>query len=87
MPNDKCIFNGALVRADQQRERERERRQGRLSLTNNFLGGMAAAAESLAKRQDEHKRGTPPQSDSTGECPQARMRQLGVEQGSREGRE
>lgn len=40
---------------------------------------MAAAAESLAKRQDEHKRGTPPQSDSTGECPQARMRQLGVE--------
>lgn len=24
MPNDKCIFNGALVRADPERERERE---------------------------------------------------------------
>lgn len=25
MPNDKCIFNGALVRAGQQRDRERKR--------------------------------------------------------------
>lgn len=48
---------------------------------------MAAAAESLAKRQDEHKRGTPPESDSTGECPQARMRLLGVETERREGSE
>lgn len=53
------------LKSESERKRVAKGGRQRLSLTNNFLGGMAAV-ESAAKRQDErHKRGTRPQSDVT----------------------